>query len=303
MIEATFPYEKKSISVFGHRMAYVEVGVGDPIVFLHGNPTSSYVWRNVIPYLQGLGRCIAPDLIGMGDSEKLPVSGPGSYTFVEHRRYLDALLEALKVTERVTLILHDWGSALGFDWANRHRHAVKGIVYMEAIVLPRSWQDWPEPFQQVFREVRSAAGDSMILERNYFVEAMLPRGLFRQLTDEEMEHYRRPFAMPGEGRRPTLSWPRQLPIDGFPAEVTHIVNSYAEWLTHSQVPKLFVNADPGAALTGTPREFCRTWAAQTEVTVRGLHYLQEDAPDEIGQAIAAWMPSLEQHHAPTAAHE
>ncbi len=239
----------------------------------------------------------------MGDSDKLPDSGPESYTFVEHRRYLDALLEALKVTGHVTLILHDWGSALGFDWANRHRHAVKGIVYMEAIVQPRSFQDWPEPFQQVFRELRSMAGESMILEHNSFVEAILPRGLFRQLTDEEMEYYRRPFALPGEGRRPTLSWPRQLPIDGHPAEVTNIVNSYAEWLTHSQVPKLFVNAEPGAALTGMLREFCRTWATQTEVTVRGLHYLQEDAPDEIGQAIVAWMQALEQHNAPIVAHE
>lgn len=287
MISATFPYQKKHQEVLGQEMAYVEVGNGDPIVFLHGNPTSSYLWRNVIPYLEGFGRCIAPDLIGMGDSAKLPNSGPNSYTFVEHRRYLDALFEALKLTEHVTLILHDWGSALGFDWANRHRMVVKGIVYMEAIVLPRSFQDWPEPIQQVFRQLRSAAGESMILEHNYFVEAMLPRGLFRQLNDEEMEHYRRPFAEPGEGRRPTLSWPRQLPIDGIPADVTHIVNSYAEWLTHCQVPKLFVNAEPGAALTGTLREFCHTWAAQTEVTVRGLHYLQEDAPDEIGQAIAA----------------
>jgi len=204
MISAAFPYEKQRKQVLGRTMAYVEVGVGDPIVFLLGNPISSYVWRNMIPYLQGLGRCIAPDLIGMGDSEKLPDSGHGSYIFVEHRRYLDALFEALQLTGHVTLILHDWGSALGFDWANRHRTAVKGIVYMEAIVLPRSFQDWPEPIQQVFRELRSAAGDSMILDHNYFVEAMLPRGLSRQLTYEEMEHYRRPFAEPGEGRRPTL---------------------------------------------------------------------------------------------------
>src|SRR5579859_4421219 len=275
MISAAFQYQKQRRRVLGSEMAYVDVGQGDPIVLLHGNPTSSYLWRNVLPHLQPLGRCIAPDLIGMGDFDKLPNSGPGSYRFVEHRRHLDALLDALGVRERVTLVIHDWGSALGFDWANRHRHAVKGIAYMEAIVLPRSFQDGPELFQQVFRELRSATGESMILEHNFFVEAMLPQGLFRQLSDKEMEHYRRPFAVPGEGRRPTLSWPRQLPIDGLPAEVTYIVNSYAQWLTHSQVPKLFVNAEPGAALTGTLREFCRSWAAQTEVTVRGLHYLQE----------------------------
>jgi haloalkane dehalogenase len=273
-------------------MAYVDVGSGDPIVFLHGNPTSSYLWRNVIPHLQGLGRCLAPDLIGMGDSAKLPNSGPTSYTFIEHRRYLDALLEALGVNERVTLVVHDWGSALGFDWANRHRTAVKGIAYMEAIVRPRSWNDWPESAQRTFQMLRSEAGERMILDENFFVETQLPRMVLRGLTDAEMAEYRRPFAEPGEGRRPTLTWPRQIPLDGEPADVTAIVQAYAEWLAHSSVPKLFINGEPGAALSGALREFCRTWPAQTEVTVRGLHYLQEDAPDEIGQAIATWLKAL-----------
>jgi haloalkane dehalogenase len=293
MISAKFPYDKKRMSVLGQNMAYIEVGAGDPIVFLHGNPTSSYLWRNVIPHLQGLGRCIAPDLIGMGDSEKLPNSGPGSYTFVEHRRYLDALLQELAVNEQVTLVLHDWGSALGFDWANRHRTAVRGIAYMEAIVRPRTWNDWAEAFRGVFQALRSEAGEQMILEHNFFVETIVPRSILRGPIDEEMAHYRRPFAEPGEGRRPTLSWPRQIPVEGEPADVTEIVSSYAGWLAGSTIPKLFVNGEPGAALTGELREFCRSWPAQAEITVRGLHFLQEDSPDEIGQAIANWMKTLQ----------
>jgi len=293
MISAKFPYTKKRMNVLGQSMAYIEVGKGSPIVFLHGNPSSSYLWRNVIPHLQELGRCIAPDLIGMGDSEKLPTSGPGSYTFVEHRSFLDALLEELNVNEQVTLVLHDWGSALGFDWANRHRPAVKGIAYMEAIVRPRTWNDWPEAARGTFQALRSQAGEQMILEHNFFVEAIVPRSVLRGLTDEEMAHYRRPFAEPGEGRRPTLTWPRQIPVEAEPADVTEIVSSYAQWLARSTVPKLFVNGEPGAALTGALREFCRSWPAQTEVTVRGLHFLQEDSPDEIGQAIFTWMKALQ----------
>src|SRR5712691_4652314 len=293
MISAAFPYHKQRRRVLGSEMAYVEVGEGDPIVLLHGNPTSSYLWRNVLPHLQPLGRCIAPDLIGMGDSDKLPDSGPGSYRFVEHRRYLDALLETLDVHERVTFVVHDWGSALGFDWANRHRTAVKGIAYMEAIVRPRTWNDWPEAARGTFQALRSQAGEQMILEHNFFVEAIVPRSVLRGLTDEEMAHYRRPFAEPGEGRRPTLTWPRQIPVEGEPADVTEIVSSYAQWLARSTVPKLFVNGEPGAALTGALREFCRSWPAQTEVTVRGLHFLQEDSPDEIGQAIVTWMKALQ----------
>jgi haloalkane dehalogenase len=275
-------------------MAYVEVGEGDPIVFLHGNPTSSYLWRNVIPHLEGLGRCIAPDLIGMGDSAKLPNSGPGSYTFVEHRRYLDALFDALGVHERVTLVVHDWGSALGFDWANRHRDAVQGIAYMEAIVRPRSWDMFPPDARPLFQALRSEAGEALILEHNAFVEQILPRSMLRPLTEEEMAAYRRPFAEPGEGRRPTLTWPRQIPIDGEPADVTAIVSSYGNWLATSQVPKLFVKGEPGAALSRDALvNFCRTWPAQTEVTVRGIHFLQEDSPDEIGRAIATWLTQIQ----------
>jgi haloalkane dehalogenase len=291
MISATFPYQKKRQRVLGLEMAYVEVGSGDPIIFLHGNPTSSYLWRNVIPYLEGLGRCIVPDLIGMGGSEKLPNSGPDSYTFVEHRRYLDALLDALGVNERVTFVVHDWGSALGFDWTYRHPNAVEGIAYMEAIVKPYTWSEYPEAARKIFQALRSPAGEQMVLEQNSFIEFNLPNTILRRLTEEEMNTYRRPFAEPGEARRPTLTWPRQLPVDGEPADVTEIVTTYGEWLAQSSIPKLFIHSDPGT-MQPTQLEFCRTWRAQSEVTVRGRHYPQEDSPDETGQAIASWLQNL-----------
>lgn len=280
---------KRWVDVDGVRMAYVEEGSGDPIVLLHGNPTSSYLWRGVVPHLAPLGRCLVPDLVGMGDSDPLPGSGPGSYRFVDHRRCLDGMLDALGVRERVTLVGHDWGSALLFDWANRHRDAVAGIAYLEAIVRPVSWAEWPDSARRVFQGFRSDAGEQMILENNVFVEIVLPRSILRKLTDEEMAEYRRPFAEPGERRRPTLTWPREIPIDGEPADVHEIVASYAAWLAASPVRKLFINADPGAILIGPQREFCRTWPNQTEVTVPGVHFVQEDSPDAIGTAIADWM--------------
>jgi haloalkane dehalogenase len=292
MISAEERYAKKNVEVLGSKMAYVETGSGDPIVLLHGNPTSSYLWRNVIPHLEARWRCIAPDLIGMGDSDKLEPSGPDRYTFVEHRRYLDALLAALGVTENVTLVVHDWGSALGFDWANRHRSAMTGIAYMEAILVPLTWEQWPEAARNVFQGFRSPAGEAMVLENNVFVERVLPGSVLRKLDDEEMEIYRRPFREPGESRRPTLTWPRQIPIEGEPADVVEIVESYGAWLASSDLPKLFVNAEPGAILTGAQREFCRSWPNQQELTVKGIHFIQEDSPDEIGQAVARWRSAL-----------
>jgi haloalkane dehalogenase len=293
MVSAAFPYQKKRQRVLGHDMAYVEVGEGAPVVLLHGNPTSSYLWRNVLPHLQSLGRCIAPDLIGMGDSDKLPDSGPGSYRFVEHRRYLDALLEALDVRERVTLVVHDWGSALGFDWANRHREAVKGIAFTEAIVAPLRRDDWGKTFGQALEALRSEAGEGMVLQNNYFIEKILPNAILRTLSVEEMAEYRRPFTEPGEGRRPTLTWPRQVPIDGEPADVVAIVKAYADWLATSNVPKLFLKAEPGAILANdTLVNLVRQWPALTEKTVAGVHFVQEDSPDEIGRAIAGWMSTM-----------
>ncbi len=285
-------HTKKEIIVKGKTMSYVEMGEGDPIIFQHGNPTSSYLWRNVMPHLQDQGRCIAIDLIGMGDSDKLDNPDASSYTFVQHRDYFDGALEALGVESDVTLVIHDWGSALGFDWANRHRDAVKGIAYMEGIVRPVSWEEWPEAARGMFQGFRSSAGEEMVLDKNTFVERVLPGSILRDLTKEEMAVYRRPFQNNGEDRRPTLTWPRQIPIDGTPADVLEIVQAYAEWLTEAELPKLFINAEPGAILIGAQREFCRSWQNQTEVTVLGNHFLQEDSPHEIGQAIAEWQKTI-----------
>lgn len=293
-ISAVFPYQKQRRRVLGREMAYVEVGQGDPIVLLHGNPTSSYLWRNVLPHLEPLGRCIVPDLIGMGDSDKLPDSGPGSYRFVEHRRYLDALLEALDVRERVTLVVHDWGSALGFDWANRHRQAVKGIAFMEAIVAPQGADHWDNMgMRSALEALRSDAGEAMVLQNNFFIEEILPNAILRKLSDEEMAEYRRPFAELGEGRRPTLTWPRQIPIAGEPADVDAITTEYADWLAKSNVPKLFLKVEPGAILTNdTLINLVRGWPALTEKKVAGIHFVQEDSPNEIGRAVADWMGAL-----------
>ena len=285
-------YPKKQAKIFGSRMSYVEEGSGDPIVFLHGNPTSSYLWRNIIPFALDFGRCIAPDLAGMGDSEKLANSGPDSYTFSEHRRYLDALLAYLEVKENVTFVVHDWGSALGFDWSNRHRDQVKGLVYMEALVCPLEWDDWPEVARNVFRGFRSPGGESMILEKNIFVERLLPHSVIRELTEAEMAVYRRPYLQTGESRRPTLTWPRQIPIANEPEDVAVVVTDYGQWLSSSLLPKLFVNAHPGMILLGRQREFCRLWPNQEEVTVKGLHFIQEDSPVEIGTALAAFLKKI-----------
>lgn len=289
-------HPKKYVNVLGQRMAYVEMGSGDPIVFQHGNPTSSYLWRNIMPGLAKQGRCIALDLIGMGDSDKLTPSGPDRYTLAEHLRYFDAAMEALGVTNSgsnsVTLVLHDWGSSIGFDWARRHADALKGIAYMEAIVCPMEWSQWPASATPVFKGFRSPAGEDMALVKNVFVERVLPGSILRKLTDEEMAVYRRPFAEPGESRRPTLSWPRQIPLGGEPADVVARVQKYADWLAKSAVPKLFVNAEPGAILIGAQREFCRGFPNQREVTVKGNHFLQEDSPDEIADAISSWLAQM-----------
>jgi haloalkane dehalogenase len=273
-------------------MAYVDEGVGDAIVFQHGNPTSSYLWRNVMPHLEGLGRLVACDLIGMGGSDKLQPSGPGRYHYTEQRDYLFALWDALDLGDNVTLVLQDWGSALGFDWANRHRDRVRGIAFMEAIVTPRTWSEFPSDFTEVFQSIRSAEGERMVLEQNLFVDVLLPAGIQRRLSDEEMDHYRAPFVSPGEDRRPTLSWPRNIPIDGEPADVVAVVNDYSSWLAESDVPKLFINAEPGVVVRGPVRELIRTWPNLTETTVSGIQYVQEDSPDQIGTAIAEFVRKI-----------
>ena len=284
---------KQFAEVNGRRMAYVETGAGDPVLFLHGNPTSSYLWRNIMPHVKSQGRCLAPDLIGMGDSEKLPDSGPDRYRFVEHRDYLDGLIDQLCSDGPVTLVIHDWGSALGFDWANRHRERIRGIAYMEAIVRPLTWDEFSQQARPVFEAFRSPAGEEMVLEKNIFVERVLPGSIMRDLTDDEMAEYRRPFANAGEDRRPTLTWPRQIPLDGEPADVVEIVSAYADWMAENNIPKLFVNAEPAAILIGAQREFCRSWKNQTEVTVPGLHFIQEDSADNIGTALSEWIASID----------
>ncbi len=284
------PLAKQTVDVRGRRMAYHARGEGRPILFLHGNPTSSYLWRNVIPELEGHGRLIAPDLIGMGYSDKLPNPQPDTYRFTTHRDFLDGFISAvIGDSEPVVLVVHDWGSALGFDWANRHRDRVRGIAYMEAIVRPiAGWEEWSPSATPVFQGFRSDKGEQMILDRNLFVERVLPGSVLRKLSDAEMAEYRKPFVQ-REDRWPTLTWPREIPIAGEPADVVAFAAAYSQWLATSDVPKLFVNADPGAILIGVLREFCRTWRNQTEVTVPGSHFIQEDSGATIGQAIAQWI--------------
>ncbi len=293
MILPHMSFEKHFQVVNGKRLAYIDEGRGDAIILLHGNPTSSYLWRNVIPELMRFGRVIAPDLIGQGDSEKLATSdGPGRYTFDVVYEYLAELLSELDAEQNVVLVGHDWGSALGFHWARNHPTGVRGIAYMEALVSPVSWNEWPEDARDIFKAFRSDKGEDLILQRNLFVEAVLPNAIIRKLTDEEMDNYRAPFLTP-EDRQPVLNWPRQIPIDGEPVEMVELVSAYGSWIeTSTSLPKLFINAEPGSILVGRQREYCRTWPNQREVTVRGKHFVQEDSPSEIGQAIAAWLKTL-----------
>jgi haloalkane dehalogenase len=287
-ISGVDPHPRKRVRVLDSEMSYVDVGRGDPIVFLHGNPTSSYLWRNIIPFVTDVGRCLAPDLVGMGRSAESPRR---TYRFEDHVRYLDAWFDALTLPRDVVLVLHDWGSALGFNWARRHTAHVQGIAYMEALVQPRRWEDFPHGRDAIFRALRSERGEQMVLGDNFFVETVLPKSVLRSLSDEEMEAYREPFRNRG-ARLPTLVWPRELPIDGEPADVVEAVQGYAEWLAGSQVPKLFIAAEPGALLTGRAREFCRSWPNQREVAVRGIHYVQEDSPREIGTALRGFVLEL-----------
>ena len=286
------PISQQFAEVSGKRIAYLEAGAGDPIVLLHGNPTSSYLWRNILPELEGSGRVIAPDLIGQGDSEKLPAEdGPDRYSFQFAYDYLDGLLRQIGADQQVTLVIHDWGSGLGFHCARLNPEAMKGIAYMEAIVTPMTWDDWPESARGIFQGFRSSKGEDLILERNMFVEAVLPSSIMRDLSENEMAAYRAPFDT-RDHRQPTLNWPRQIPIDGEPPHMVELVEAYGAFMASSAIPKLFINAEPGSILVGKQREFCRSWPNQTEVTVKGLHFLQEDSPKEIGQAVAAWLTTI-----------
>lgn len=282
------PFDRKRIKVLDSEIAFVDTGEGDPIVFLHGNPTSSYLWRNVIPHLEDVGHCLAPDLIGMGDSGKNPA---GEYRYKDHVRYLDAWFDALEL-KNVILVLHDWGSGLGFHWAHRNPERVQGIAYMEALVQAISWEDWPESSRELFQAFHTPAGEKLILEKNIFVERILPGSVLREMSEEEMDAYRKPYLDGGESRRPMLTWPREIPVREEGGETVEIVDGYAEWISTSDVPKLFINAEPGAILLGKPREFCRTWPNQQEVTVKGSHFIQEDSPHEIGKAVREFVMGL-----------
>ena len=284
--------DKKKISIDDKEIAYHQQGSGEPIVFLHGNPTSSYLWRNITPYLHDQASCISMDLIGMGDSDKLDNPDTNSYRFEEHFYYVEKAIKALTNNKKITLVVHDWGSALGFHWSYKHPELIKGIAYMEAIVKEMTWDDWDKNARSIFQGFRSDAGENLVLEKNYFVEKVLPGSIIRMLDADEMNEYRRPFLSSGEDRRPTLSWPREIPIEGEPGNVCQIVNEYAEWMKTNNIPKLFINAEPGAITTGRIREFCRSWKNQTEVTVKGIHFIQEDSPDEIGKALSKWYKEL-----------
>ena len=287
-ISSNDPHPRRRLRVAGTEISYVETGQGEPIVFLHGNPTWSYLWRNIISHVSDLGRCLAPDLVGMGQSGPSPT---GSYRFADHAACLDAWFEALGVTGHVVLVVHDWGSALGFHRASRYPDQIRGIAYMEAIVQPRRWTDFPEGRDQIFRTLRSQQGERMVFEDNFFVETVLPKSIIRHLSDDELAMYRSPF-LAREARRPTLQWARELPIEGEPADVVEVVERYSAWLARSHIPKLFINAEPGALITGRARDYCRTWPNQREVTVKGIHYLQEDSPSEIGSALRAFIKGL-----------
>jgi haloalkane dehalogenase len=278
---------RKRVPVLGTSMAYVDVGEGDPIVFLHGNPTPSYLWRNIIPHALPFGRCLAPDFVGMGNSGAAP---DGNYRFFDHQRYLDAWFDALEIRRNVILVVHDWGSALGFAWAQRHPDRVRAIVYMESIVRSfKSWDEWPDATRNFFQRQRTPEGEDLILEKNLFIEYLLP---LRNISPEAMEVYRRYYRNPGLTRMPMLAWTRDLPIAGEPADVTRVVDSYANWLASSRVPKLFIDAEPAGFLIGAQREFCRSWANQETVTVQGAHFLQEDAPSEVGRATARFIAKV-----------
>ncbi len=290
-ISAADPHPRKTVRALDTFMSTVDTGSGAPIVFLHGNPTWSYLWRNIIPHVSDCGRCLAPDLVGMGQSGKSPTR---AYRFVDHARYLDAWFSALDLNN-IVLVLHDWGSALGFHWAFRHREKVRAIAYMEAIVQPRRWEDFPAGRDAIFRALRSEQGERMVLDENFFVDVVLPRSIIRKLSEEEMAAYRAPY-QDREARLPTLVWPRELPIDGAPADVVAIVETYGEWLSGSRLPKLFTSAEPGAILVGRGRDFCRSWPNQREVTVEGIHFIQEDSPDKIGVALREFVKGLDGSH-------
>jgi haloalkane dehalogenase len=292
MISSKMPYSKKKITVNGYQMAVVDEGAGEPIVFLHGNATSSYMWRNIMPHLEGLGRLVAIDNIGQGDSDKLKDTNDRSYMIGEHQGYIDGVLEALGVTENVTLVMHDWGGTLGINWARRHESALKGLAHCEIIVGDNPNYDAYGPFGELLKRLRGPEGARLVLEDNFFVEKVFTAGVMRDIDEETMSEMRRPYVSPGENRRATLSWVRQIPIEGVPANVVAMAAANSAWMASQQIPKLFINVEPGAIIFDIDLELIHSWPNQTEVTVRGLHHPQEDSPDDIGRALREWYQGL-----------
>ncbi len=285
-------YEKKFIDVNGKQMAYVDEGSGDTVLFLHGNPTSSYLWRNIAPHVEDTNRIVIPDLIGMGDSEKLDGEDNSGYKYHGQYEYLTGLMDKLDLGDSIHLVIHDWGSAMGFQFARENPSRIKSITYMEAIVMPLTWDQWPDMATKIFGLFRSEAGEELVLEKNFFVERILLGDSLSGYSDEEKEEYIRPFINSGEDRRPTLTWPRQIPLDGEPKEVVDEVTKNADFHKNSEIPKLFINADPGTILTGDQREFVRSWKNQKEITVKGNHFVQEDSAEEIGSALNEFIKNL-----------
>ncbi len=292
-IESTMRYDKRSVTVHGKRMAYVDTGGdGDSIVFLHGNITQSYMWRNIIPHVEPLARCIAVDNIGQGDSAKLDDSGPGSYRLREHQRYIDGFLEQVDPGDRVTLMMHDWGVQLGLGWGNRNRHRLKGIAHMQGLMGNLNWDFWNQEVSAVMKRLRTDDGEDLVLNQNLFVEKVLPAMVIRDLPAEVWDEYRRPYRNPGEDRRPSLTWPREIPVEGEPADVLSVIENNNRWLAGSPIPKLYIHVRPETVIKGHVLEHVRSFPHQTEVSVQGLHYVQEDSPHEIGAALADWYRRL-----------
>ena len=284
--------EKKYKEILGKKMAYLDSGEGQSIVFLHGNPASSFLWRNITPAVEGMGRIVVPDLIGMGDSEKLEGTDNPDYQYHGQYKYLSNLLDSLDLGNEVNLVIHDWGSAMGFQYARENSDRIKSITFMEAIVAPLSWDDWPENARNIFQLMRSEAGEELVLEKNIFVERILLNDSAEGFSEEEKAEYIRPFKKVGEDRRPTLTWPRQIPVDGEPQAVIDEVIKNGEFHKDSNIPKLFINADPGSILTGKQREFVRSWNNLKETTVKGNHFIQEHSPSEIGEALKNFLQNL-----------
>ena len=292
-IDPKMRYEKKYLEVNGRRMACVDEGTGDPIVFVHGNATSSYMWRNIMPHLEGLGRLIALDNIGQGDSDKLPDSGPDSYMIPEHQIYFDGALDALGVRENVTLVMHDWGGSLGLSWANRHPEAVKGLAHCEIVVANHaSYDSYRDGHGERVRRAQGPEGEALVLEDNFFVENIFTGGVIREIDAETMAEIRRPYEEPGEARRPTLSWVRQIPIGGKPEFVAEFSERLSSWMATIDTPKLFIEADPGQIIVDRDLDIINSWPNQSRIRVRGLHHPQEDSPHEIGKALADWYAGL-----------